>query len=201
MVALVVLLIPVLIVLKSCLGGARPAPSITPSTTTAAPTIAAETATKTAAITAKPGKSETVTAKPKVTPKPSLRDCANADIRVSLTTDALNYAIGSPVTLAMRISNSGNVDCKRDVGALANEIYVTDVDGAVVWSSDACQVDAKPQIVTMRAAAVFGNTQVWGGRNSGRDCTSAAPDAVAGSYLAYARNDTVTSKAFAFSIQ
>ena len=87
------------------------------------------------------------------------------------------------------------------MGALSNEIYVTDIDGAVVWSSDACQAEAKPQIATMKPSAVFGNTQVWGGQNSGRDCTQAAPDAAPGSYLAYGRNDTVISKAFAFTIQ
>lgn len=202
-VALLVLLLPVLIVLKACTGGSDPAPTPTPTVTESAQRTEAETTTKTTKPSAKATKTESATAvaKVKVTPKPSIGDCANSDIEVSLTADALTYAIGSPVTLAMRISNAGSVDCKRDVGALSNEIYVTDVDGAVVWSSDACQVDAKPQIATMRPAAVFGNTQVWGGRNSGRDCTSAAPDAAPGSYLAYARNDTVSSKAFAFTIQ
>lgn len=200
-VALVVLLVPVLIVLKACAGGSAPDPTPTSSPTVS--TAGNETTTKTTKPSAKAASSETATAKakPSVTPKPSISDCANSDIEVSVTADAVNYAIGSPVTLAMRISNTGTAECKRDVGALSNEIYVTDLDGAVVWSSDACQVDAKPQIVTMRPTAVFGNTQVWGGRNSGRDCTSAAPDAVPGSYLAYARNDTVTGKPFAFTIQ
>ena len=109
--------------------------------------------------------------------------------------------IGSPVTIAMRITNIGKLDCLRDVGALANEVYVTDIDGIVVWSSDACQQDAKPQVVTIKPGRVFGNTQVWSGLNSGRDCTSAAPAAMAGSYFAYARNDTVQSRGFAFTIE
>jgi len=202
-VALVVLLAPVLIVLKACASGAEPMATPTPSASTAARVAPSETTTNTVKPKATAARSETATkqAKPKVTPKPGIGDCANSDIEVTVTADALTYAIGSPVTMAMLISNTGTTECKRDIGALSNEIYVTDVDGAVVWSSDACQVAAKPQIVTMRPTAVFGNTQMWGGRNSGRDCTSAAPDAVPGSYLAYARNDTVTSKAFAFTIQ
>ena len=134
------------------------------------------------------------------TPTPTIGDCRNSDIKVTVTADATSYAIGSPVTMAIRISNIGKNECLRDVGALANEVLVTDIDGLVIWSSDACQSDAKPQVVSMKPGSVYGNTQVWGGSNSGRDCTSAAPDAPTGNYFAMARNDTVQSSKFAFTI-
>lgn len=202
--ALALVLTPVLLLMRACGGDAEPAASPTPSATTAAET--ATTAAKKAKTTPKP---ETTTATKKAkpsktaTPTPTIGDCDNGDIQVTITADAESYAIGSPVTMAMRITNTGTVACKRDVGALANEVYVTDVDGAVVWSSDACQQEAKPQVATMPPGLVFGNSQVWGGQNSGRDCLSAAaaaPDATAGTYLAYARNDSVVSKPFAFTI-
>lgn len=199
-VAAVVVLLPVALLLRTCAGGDAPVHTPSPSVNTSA---VAETIT--AAKSSRTPKPETTTTKPKstvtATPSQTIADCANSDIEVSITADAVSYQIGSPVTLAMRISNTGKAACKRDIGALSNEVYITDADGAVVWSSDACQTDNRTQVVTMRPGAVFGNTQVWGGLNSGRDCSSAAPDAVPGSYLAFARNDSVVSKGFAFTIQ
>lgn len=195
-VAVIVLLLPVAIVLRACAVSATPKPapqvsnSVSETSTVQTHPKPNITATDTATTSAKPTTSAT----------PQTGDCANSDIEVSITADALSYAIGSPVTMAMRITNTGSAACKRDVGAVSNEVYVTDANGAVVWSSDACQTNPKPQVVVMRPAAVFGNSQVWSGSNSGRDCTQAAPDAAAGSYLAYGRNDTVVSKAFAFTI-
>ena len=190
-VALLIVLLPVLIVARACTShGDTPTPSTTP---TASETV---TVTKSAAkASATPTASET-----SATPTPVITDCSNADIAVSVTADAEQYAIGAPVTIAMRISNIGKVECTRDIGALANEVYVTDIDGIVMWSSDACQKDAKPQVVTLKPGRVFGNSQTWAGLNSGRDCTAAAPEVAPGDYFAHARNDTVQSKAFAFKV-
>jgi hypothetical protein len=149
--------------------------------------------------TATPAATSTPTA---ATPSasPTISDCINSAIKVSVTADAESYVVGQPITIAMRIANVGDVDCKRDVGALVNEVYVTNVDGLLMWSSDACQKEAKPQIAIMKSKAVFGNTQVWSGLNSGQNCTQAAADALPGKYLIYGRNDVVTSKPFAIEI-
>ena len=191
--ALLVLLIPVALLLRACTGGAE-APVETALTAT-------ETATTTAAPAKQAAKAETTTAE-KATPSPSptLTDCVNTAIKVSVTADAQTYVVGQPITIAMRIANIGEVDCKRDVGALVNEVYVTNVDGLLVWSSDACQKEAKPQIAIMKSKSVFGNTQVWSGLNTGQNCTQAAADAMPGKYLIYGRNDVVTSKPFAIEI-
>jgi len=209
-VALVIVLLPLAIVLRACTAGSTaPTPSPSPTAKASAAQSSAAKASAAKATAAKATETATVKAEtatitesatPKATPTPKIGDCANSDVAVTLTADAESYAIGSPVTLATRITNKGTVACKRDIGALPNEVYVTNLDGAVVWSSDACQANAKPQVIVMQPGAVFGNTQVWSGANSGRDCTSAAPDASPGSYLAYARNDTVVSKPFAFAI-
>lgn len=203
-VALLLVLVPALLIVRACSAGTDPAPVTPPAAETATATAAVDTSTAKPKSGTKASDTRTASAKAKetvtATAAPVIGDCANSDIQVSITADAESYAIGKPITMAMRISNTGRVDCKRDVGALSNEVYVTDLDGAVVWSSDACQTNAKPQVALMRPGAVFGNTQQWSGRNSGRDCSSTAPDATAGSYLAYARNDTVVSKPFAFTI-
>lgn len=187
------LLLPAMFLLRACVltDTETPVGQSTEVTETAAPAKQAGTSTPTA--TATP-----TAATPSATP--TISDCVNSAIKVSVTADAESYVVGQPITIAMRISNVGDVDCKRDVGALVNEVYVTNVDGLLVWSSDACQKEAKPQIAIMKSKAVFGNTQVWSGLNSGQNCTQAAADALPGKYLIYGRNDVVTSKPFAIEI-
>ena len=202
-VALLVVLLPIVLLLRACSGGDEP--TVVP---TGADTVTA-TETSTAAMSAKPKKTpaatptakmETATATPSPSASPKLTDCLTTNIRVSVTADAQTYAVGQPVTIAMRISNIGAVPCKRDVGALVNEVYVTNIDGLVIWTSDACQKQAKPQVAIMKPNSVFGNTQIWSGLNSGQNCTTAAADAMPGKYLVYARNDVVVSKPFAIDI-
>lgn len=197
-VALAVVITPLLLVLRACAGTDATTPTPSP-TTTKSPAVETTTAAK----QQKPKpETTTVAKKPKKTPTPAqtVGDCRGSELEVTITADALSYPVGSPVTLAVRIANLGTTACKRDVGALANEVYITDIEGTVVWSSDACQVDNRTQVVTMKPGSVFGNTQVWAGLNSGRDCASAAPDAAPGTYFAYGRNDSVVSKGFAFTL-
>lgn len=204
-VALLVVLIPLGIVGKALLNHRQAAPPVTsPSVSPAAvpASSAAATAAKVSptAKSASPSVSPTKTAAATSSAASVTADCRNSALAVTVTTDSQSYAVGSPVTIAMRISNTGGTPCRRDVGALPNEVWVTDAAGLVVWSSDACQTAAKPQVVVMPAKSVFGNTQIWSGTNSGRDCTAAAADATAGSYFAHARNDTVQAKPYAFTI-
>ena len=189
MVALLILLLPLALLLRACVFPGEPTPTPTTSAAPSKSAAAAADETKTVA---------TATATP--TPTPTITDCINSNIKVSVTSDAQSYVIGQPVTIAMRIANIGDVPCKRDLGALVNEVYVTNVDGLVIWTSDACQKDAKPQVSIMNAKSVFGNTQVWSGLNSGQNCTNAAADAQPGKYLIYARNDVVVSKPFAIEL-
>ena len=194
LVALLVMLIPALILLRACASGEEQV--ATTMTTTEPATTSSTSVPAKQAVTPK----TTSTESPSPSASPSIADCMNTAIKVSVTSDAQTYTVGQAVTIAMRIANVGAVDCKRDVGALVNEVYVTNVDGLVVWSSDACQKEAKPQIAIMKSKAVFGNTQVWSGLNSGQNCTEAAADALPGKYLIYGRNDVVTSKPFAIEI-
>lgn len=159
------------------------------------PIAAAQSFTEPAAT---PSSTKPATAEP--TASPALLDCTNENIKVSVTADAQTYVIGQLITIAMRIANVGDVACRRDVGALVNEVYVTNSDGLVVWTSDACQQAAKPQVAVMKVGSIFGSTQVWSGLNSGQNCTNAAADAQPGKYLVYGRNDTVVSAPFAIEL-
>ena len=190
---LLLVLLPIALLVRACSGGE---PTPTPASTSKPKTSTKQTAVPTKTVTATKSAAPT----PTPTPTPTITDCVNTDVRVSVTADKQTYAVGEPVTIAMRIANIGTLPCKRDVGALVNEVYVTNVDGLVVWTSDACQKDAKPQVVIMKSKAVFGNTQIWSGLNSGQNCTTAAADAQPGKYLVYARNDVVVSKPFAIEL-
>lgn len=185
-----------LLLLRACVFSGEETATVTPAVSETATVAAASTAPAKKA--AEPETKTAASASP--SPTPTITDCVNANIRVEVTADAESYAVGQPVTIAMRISNIGDMDCKRDVGALVNEVFVTNVDGLVVWSSDACQKAAKPQIAIMKSKSVFGNTQIWSGLNSGQNCTTAAADALPGKYLIYGRNDVVKSKPFAIEI-
>ena len=205
-VALLVVLLPILLLLRACSGSDEEPTTASDPTASVAREQAGGTGqtaepTASAAATPKPSptaEKRTPTATPSASPK--LTDCLTTNIRVSVTADAQTYTVGQPVTIAMRISNIGAVPCKRDVGALVNEVYVTNIDGLVIWTSDACQKQAKPQVAIMKPNSVFGNTQIWSGLNSGQNCTTAAADAMPGKYLVYARNDVVVSKPFAIDI-
>ncbi len=207
-VALLVVITPILLVARACTGGdSAPAATVAPSASaTARPTATASASASAAAsasaraTSASASPSASATPTPTLTATPELRDCPNSRLVVTVTTDAPTYKVGDRVTLSMRIGQTGDTPCKRDIGALANEIYVTDTNNLVVWSSDACQADAKMQVVTLKPGAVYGNTQVWNGANTGRDCSSLSPDATAGTYRAFARNDTVVSKPYTFTI-
>ena len=203
-VALLIVLLPILLLLRACSGSDEEPTSMSTETGTVTATetsTAAKAAKPKATAAATPATTaETTTATPSPSASPKLTDCLTTNIRVSVTADAQTYAVGQPVTIAMRISNIGAVPCKRDVGALVNEVYVTNIDGLVIWTSDACQKQAKPQVAIMKPNSVFGNTQIWSGLNSGQNCTTAAADAMPGKYLVYARNDVVVSKPFAIDI-
>lgn len=142
----------------------------------------------------------TATAKATASRTPTLPDCRDGSIGISVATDATTYPVGNPVSIAMRISNTGTQDCMRDIGSLPNEVWVTDANGVVMWTSDACQASATSQVVDLTPGRAFGNTQVWNGTDSGRTCTTTAQPAPAGNYVAYARNDKVTSQGYAFTI-
>lgn len=193
---MLVILIPVLLLVRACSNrndAVTPAPS-----TTATPGVASASAT--ADLPAKQSSTPTSTPAPTATTAVKPTDCLTKDIVVTVTADAQTYLVGQPVTIAMRITNNGGTACKRDVGALVNEVYVTNVDGLVIWTSDACQKQAKPQVAVMKSKSVFGNTQIWAGSNSGQNCVPTAVDAMPGKYLIYARNDVVLSKPFAIEI-
>ena len=172
------LLVLVLLV-RSCTGGSGPAsgpqasstPTPTPSPTTAA--SAAPPAT--------------------VAPRPSaaaVAACADAGLALSGSTDAPSYPVGTSPRLTLVVKNTGAVPCTRDLGSGAVELLVYSGQDRV-WSSDDCS--AAKGVAPTRLAP--GGTQAvaltWAGKRSRPGCTGTASQAQPGTYRLVARVGTL----------
>lgn len=120
--------------------------------------------------------------------------CNDSDIRVQVaTTKGSEFATGSVVGLRAEISNAGDVECLRDVGASANEVFVTDADGTPIWSSNACPANSANDLVRMKPGAIYRISVKWPTTKDAAVCGDSGAPVGVGSYAAYARNGAVQS--------
>jgi hypothetical protein len=181
---------------------AAPGPSATPtvtathSTPTPTPThTPTHTASATASATATAGPSSSGTPSPTATTKL----CSDSDITVTASTDAASYPVGSTPKLRMRIQNTSSTPCRRDVGAVQNELVITS-GAAHVWSSDDCSPGGQPDVATLQPDQSYSVTVTWLGRLSAKGCPANEPLAQAGSYKLTGRNGSVVSPASIFAL-
>ena len=129
-------------------------------------------------------------------------ECPDSVIKVEATTDASTYPVGSTPKLTLKITNTGSVACKRDVGPKANELEITS-GGYHVWSSDDCNAGNKTKVVTMQPDESFGSSITWDGRLSQKGCPAGeggGDEAKAGRYDLEGRNGEVTSDSTPFAL-
>jgi hypothetical protein len=126
-------------------------------------------------------------------------DCPDASIKVETTTDSSTYAVGTTPRLTLTITNTGTVDCLRDVGPKANELEITS-GGYHVWSSDDCNASDKSKVVTLAAGEKVGSSITWNGRLSQNGCPNTGTAAKAGRYDLVGRNEKVESEPTAFAL-
>jgi cytoskeletal protein RodZ len=125
--------------------------------------------------------------------------CKDSQITVTAATDAATYPVGSTPRLRMRIQNTSQTACRRDIGADQNELVIN--SGAThVWSSDDCNPGGKPQIETIAPGQSFSVAVTWLGRLSQKGCPANQPAAAAGSYKLVGRNGTASSQPAVFSL-
>ena len=170
---------------------AQPTASTTPTVTPTPSVTATPSATK---ATATPSKS--ASASPSAS---TLRDCKDADIKVTASTDAATYVVGSTPKLRMRIQNIASTPCRRDLGAAANELVITS-GTAHVWSSDDCNPATTKDVQTMQPDQSYSVTVTWLGRLSAKGCPANQPYAQPGSYKLTGRNGGVTSAPAIFAL-
>ena len=158
---LAVVLIVVAVVAVSCSGGSSPArPSGSP---TASPTPSATTTRPVA---------KTVAA------------CTNADLSITVSTDATTYAAGVLPHLTVAIRNVGSGTC-RFADTAATRAWSIFSGPDQVWSNDGCSTSAPVIVRTLAPSGVVRHGLVWDRHRSGPRCTTSDATADPGTYRLY----------------
>jgi hypothetical protein len=118
---------------------------------------------------------------------------------VKASTDKPSYPVGSSVKITMRITNAGDVPCRRDVGAKANTVLVAS-GGQPVWSSDDCNPGGAANVVTMKPGETYEVSITWNGAVTEGSCPSNPAGAKAGRYDAVGKNGDSRSSASPFTL-
>lgn len=72
-------------------------------------------------------------------PSSTTVNCSNEDIAVTAVPDIASAKAGAPIRLSLHVKNTSGHVCVREIGADAQELYLTkDSGGGKVWSSDSC---------------------------------------------------------------
>jgi hypothetical protein len=115
--------------------------------------------------------------------------CDDTDIDVTVdVADGPTFTFDETVTLSATITNIGLKSCLRDVGARANEVFVTNADGELVWSSNRCPANKKINLVEMAPMDVYQVVVSWGGFKNPTTCGETADHVPAGTFQITARN-------------
>ena len=183
---------------NSAKNGRSPSPSATPSATgliltpeSGQPSATAEpTGVIQPAGPAEPSTPPTVQA----APPPAEGACTDQEMRVTPVPSQTTAKQGAVIQLKLRIRNTSNRTCSRDVGADLQELYIA--RGAEkVWSSDTCGTARGSDIRTF-PPSIENEYQVdWNGRDSSR-CDgglASGPYPEAGEYQVFARLGTKLS--------
>jgi hypothetical protein len=117
--------------------------------------------------------------------------CTDAELSLSLAADPAPVRFGEPSRLILRIRNTANHTCTRDVGAQMQELYIQ-ADKSTLWSSDKCDGKNGQNIVTFEPNALEEYSFSWDGTATDAGCTNrrAVPR---GTYRLYGRVGTKTS--------
>jgi hypothetical protein len=180
-----VLLVALLLLFRACSGGGgddEPTASSRPTET------ATEEASERATDEASEEATSTATSSPTST---EVKNCRDADIDVTVTTNRTEYAAGSSVDIRYVVSTKDGVTCKRDVGAGANEVKVVQADN-VIWSSDFCSPSAIKDVRTLGPNASYSVVVQWDGTVTPEDCPSGRSTAPVGDYEVQGRNGDLT---------
>lgn len=95
--------------------------------------------------------------------------CGDDDMSVSARTASEHIPAGSYPTLFLTIGNSSTHACTRDIGADAQELWITH-DGRRVWSSDYCNPNHDKDVRRFEAGVQVTFHLIWDGRSASRGC-------------------------------
>ena len=127
---------------------------------------------------------------PSATPDPSASAsaaaCTDDVLQVVAAADAESYAVGEQPRLELRITNSGQTPCSRDVGQAEVELQVVSGDDRI-WSSDDCAPGGEAKVTVLQPGAVETSTVTWPGTRSLPGCQGDDEPADAGTYRVIGR--------------
>ncbi|WP_446211693.1 hypothetical protein [Micromonospora sp. IBSANI012] len=180
--------------------GVDPAPTgPAPASGSAAPTATSDAPDSGGGPAGDPGTTTTPPAAPPVVPAgPAVVDdgtCTDAELRV--TSQALPSEVrrGALVDLTLRVKNTAQRTCSRDVGADLQELYIK--RGAEkVWSSDTCGTGKGSDVQSFTPGFERSYQLTWNGKDVSRCAggVAAGPTPPAGTYQVFARVGTKLSE-------
>jgi len=135
-------------------------------------------------------------------PKPPTAEprCRNADIEVTVATNADTYTADQQPEITFTVENISEDACSRDVGQAANELQVTS-GGSQVWSSDDCNPGGDEELDNLKPGDRFVQTVTWARVQSSEGCPTPQDAASAGTYQVIARNGDELSEPAAFVLE
>lgn len=187
----------------SCSGGddkARKTSADGSSTSRLAATATSPAASPTSPA-ASPATSPPAATQPPADPGPSTPDATCADGEIQLT-PVLEYPSAPPgreMRLTLKVKNTASRSCQRDLGADAQELYLTQGSGKV-WSSDACDPLHGTRVVTLTPGEEQGFNVPWDGRATADGCGDRRALQV-GEYQLVARLGSKTSSGVTLTIK
>jgi hypothetical protein len=179
---LLVGLVLLVLVLRSCAGGGDPKPAshqVRPSAT--------------------PSASASTSARPTPTRAAGPLTCADAVLALTATPVAGTAPAGSTVRFTVAVKNTGSVACRRDLGGGALEVLVYSGSDRI-WSSDDCSTDKGRSVQLLPAGGSLESSVSWAGKRSARGCPADQPVARRGTYTVRARLGTLRSGAAVFRL-
>lgn len=192
-----VILLFVLVIVYSCAGSGKSPASGSGTSTGATPTpktsiLTPTTGSPSAEPSTSPSEVPTGTSTSQPT-APSGNECTDEEISVVPVPSQTSVQRGVTIEIRLKIKNISNRKCDRDVGAGAQEIYIT-LGAQPIWSSDACSDDRSSNVVSLTVEHEY--RVAWNGKASTRCDNGVASGELpeAGEYQVFARLGTKHSE-------
>jgi hypothetical protein len=168
-----VAVLAVLLLGRSCLGGDGSTTPRATSTPTSSPTPA------------------------RTTPTGPPRVCPDTALKLETDTDEATYPVGGKPEITLVVGNTSAVTCTRDLGTKAVELLVYSGEDRV-WSSDDCGRGNESSVVTLKPGARSAVKLTWQGKRSKPSCEGSREQAKPGTYRVVARVGTLRAEGAVF---
>lgn len=132
---------------------------------------------------------------------PADGSCADGELAVTPIPASTNLKRGQSVQIELKIKNTSQRTCSRDVGADPQELYI-DQGGRKYWSSDTCSTAKGGDVRQLPPGQELTYKVTWNGRQSST-CTGgspAGPNPPPGQFELRARLGTLVSNPVALTI-